>query len=142
MWYCCYYVCSEFIHGALWRTLMSTKYFFVCSPQAFSLSSAPGVFSTLVTSVVLFSLTRATLMSPGQDETRLCGYIYTNLRRNHETRFQQKFKTKLNKLWETYARKIHKKPSILKQLFIACMTSLTLTSLTGSLIKPVSDLFS
>ena len=26
-------------------------------------------------SVVLYSLTRATLMSPGQDETRVCGYI-------------------------------------------------------------------
>ena len=31
--------------------------------------------STLVTSVVLYSLTRATLMSPGKDETRVCGYI-------------------------------------------------------------------
>ena len=36
-----------------------------------------GALSTLVTSVVLCSLTRATLMSPGQDETRVCGYIYT-----------------------------------------------------------------
>ena len=32
------------------------------------LSSAPGVLSTVMTSVVLYSLTRATLMSPGQDE--------------------------------------------------------------------------
>ena len=31
--------------------------------------------STLMTSVVLYSLTRATLMSPGKDETRFCGYI-------------------------------------------------------------------
>ena len=31
--------------------------------------------STLVTSVVLYSLTRATLMSPGQDETCVCGYV-------------------------------------------------------------------
>ena len=38
-------------------------------------SSAPGALSTLVTSVVLYSLTRATLMSPGKDETRVCGYI-------------------------------------------------------------------
>ena len=44
--------------------------------QAFWQSSAPSVLSTLVTSVVLYSLTRATLMSPGQDETRACGYIY------------------------------------------------------------------
>ena len=32
--------------------------------------------STLVTSVVLCSLTPATLMSPRKDETRVCGYIY------------------------------------------------------------------
>ena len=32
--------------------------------------------STLVTSVVLYSLTRATLMSPGKDEAPVCGYIY------------------------------------------------------------------
>ena len=51
---------------------MRTEYFFVRSPQAFRQSSAPGVLSTLVTSVVLCSLTRATLMSPGQDETRVC----------------------------------------------------------------------
>ena len=36
---------------------------------------APGALSTLVTSVVLYSLTRATLMSPGKDETGICGYI-------------------------------------------------------------------
>ena len=54
---------------------MTTKYFFVRSPQAFWLSPARGVLGTLVTSVVLFSLTRATLTSPGQDETRVCGYI-------------------------------------------------------------------
>ena len=50
-----------------------TKIFFVRSPQAFWLSSAPGVLSTLATSVVLYSLTRVTLMSPGQDKTRVCG---------------------------------------------------------------------
>ena len=55
--------------------MMRTKYFFVCSPQVFWLSPAPGVLSTLVRSVVLYSLTRATLMSPGQGETRVCGYI-------------------------------------------------------------------
>ena len=51
---------------------------FFCSfttPQAFWQSSSPGALSTLVTSVVLYSLTRATLMSPGKDETRVCGYI-------------------------------------------------------------------
>ena len=55
---------------------MRTEYF--CSfttPQAFWQSSAPGVLSTLVTSVVLYSLTQATLMSPGKDEPRVCGYI-------------------------------------------------------------------
>ena len=40
-------------------------------------SSAPGTLSTLVISVVLYSLTRATLMSPGKDETRVCGYNVT-----------------------------------------------------------------
>ena len=55
---------------------MRTKYFFVRSPQAFWLSSAPGVLSTLVTLVVLYSLIRATLMSYWQDEIRVCGYIY------------------------------------------------------------------
>ena len=35
-----------------------------------------GALSTLVTSVVLYLLTRATLMSPGKDESRACGYIY------------------------------------------------------------------
>ena len=52
------------------------KNYFVCSPQTFWLSSAPGALSTLVTSVVLFLLTQGTLMSPGQDKTRVCGYIY------------------------------------------------------------------
>ena len=47
----------------------------------------------------------------------------TNLRQTFETRFQQKFETKLNKLyWETYARKAHKKPSIVKQLCLTCIT--------------------
>ena len=49
--------------------------FFLRSPQTFWLSSAPGVLSTLVTSVVLYSLTRATLMNLGQDETRVYGYL-------------------------------------------------------------------
>ena len=35
--------------------------------------------NTLVTSVVLYSLTRATLMSPGQDETHVGGYIYIDI---------------------------------------------------------------
>ena len=51
---------------------------FFCSfttPQAFWQSSAPGALSTLVTSVVFYSLTRATRMSPWKDETRVCEYI-------------------------------------------------------------------
>ena len=73
----CGYIRSEFIHWALWRTLMRTEYF--CSfttPQAFWQSSAPGALSTLVTSVVLYSLTRATLISPGKDKICVCGCIY------------------------------------------------------------------
>ena len=47
----------------------------------------------------------------------------TNLRRSYEARFQEKLKAKLNKLrWETYARKVHKKPSTVKQVLIACIT--------------------
>ena len=46
------------------------------TPQAFWKSSAPGALSTVVTSVVLYSLTRATLMSPRKDETRVCGYMH------------------------------------------------------------------
>ena len=41
--------------------------------------SAPGALSTAVTSVLLYSLTRATLMSPGKDETRVCRYIYLSI---------------------------------------------------------------
>ena len=44
-------------------------------PQAFWQSSAPAALSTLVTSVVLCSLTGATMMIPGEDETHVCGYI-------------------------------------------------------------------
>ena len=71
----CGYVRSEFFHWALWRSLMRTKYFFVRPHQAFWLSPAPGVLSTLATSVVLYSLTRAILMSPRQDETPVCGFL-------------------------------------------------------------------
>ena len=54
---------------------MRTEYFCLfTTPQAFWQSSAPGALSTLVTSVVLYSLTRASSMSPGKDETRVCGY--------------------------------------------------------------------
>ena len=53
---------------------------FFCSfttPQEFWQSSATGALSTLVLSVVvLYSLTRATLMSTGKEETRVCGYMY------------------------------------------------------------------
>ena len=51
--------------------------FVVRSPQAFRQSAAPGALSILVRSVVLYSLTRTTMISPGKDETRVCGYIKT-----------------------------------------------------------------
>ena len=51
------------------------KNFFVRSSQEFWQSSAPGALSTLVTSVVLYSLTQATPMSPGKDETHVREYI-------------------------------------------------------------------
>ena len=67
---------------------------------------------------------------------------YTNWRWSYETRFLQKFKTKLNKLWwETYAIKVNKNLSIVKQLFIACITFETdVTNLESNWIsfRPVS----
>ena len=51
------------------------RIFFVRSPQAFWQSSVSGALRTLLTLAVLYSLTRATLMSPGKDETRVFGYI-------------------------------------------------------------------
>ena len=45
------------------------------TPQAFWQSPAPGALSTLLTLVVLYSLTRAKLMSPGKDKTRVCIYV-------------------------------------------------------------------
>ena len=48
------------------------RIFFVRSPQAFWQSLAHGALRTLVTLVVLNSLTRATLTSPGKNETRVC----------------------------------------------------------------------
>ena len=44
------------------------------TPLTFWQSSAPGALSTLMT-VVHYSLTWATLMSPGKDETCVCGCI-------------------------------------------------------------------
>ena len=43
------------------------------TPQAFWQRSASGALSTLMTSVVLYSLTWATLMSPGKEGTRVWG---------------------------------------------------------------------
>ena len=51
------------------------------TPQAFWQNSAPGALSTLVTSVALHSLTRSTLTSPRNDETRVCIYIYNSTTR-------------------------------------------------------------
>ena len=45
------------------------------APQAFWPSSTPGALSTVVTSVVLCEWTRATLIIPGKDGTRVCGYM-------------------------------------------------------------------
>ena len=86
----CGYIRSEFIHwaGEHWweqNTLCSFT-----TPQAFWQSSAPGALCTLGTSVVLYSLIQATLMSPGmdegKDETRVCVYIYMYIYRHLKTR--------------------------------------------------------
>ena len=52
-------------------TELSTKWIFVFMNYKLYI-----YLSTLVTSVVLYSLTPATLMSPWKDETHVCGYIY------------------------------------------------------------------
>ena len=66
---------SEFIHLTLWRTLMRTEYFlFVYYTTSIWKNSTSDALSYLVTSVVLYSFTRATLMSPGKDEILVCGY--------------------------------------------------------------------
>ena len=52
-------------------TDLSTKWIFIFMNYKLYI-----YLSTLVTSVVLYSLTPATLMSPRKDETRVCGYIY------------------------------------------------------------------
>ena len=49
------------------------------TPQAFWKSSASGALRTLVTSAVRCSLTRATLMIPGKDETRIYMHIYNRV---------------------------------------------------------------
>ena len=46
----------------------------------------------------------------------------TKFRRSCEKKVQEKLKTQLHILWwETYTRKVHLKPSFVKQLFIACI---------------------
>ena len=47
--------------------------------------------SSLVTSVVLYSLTQATLKSPGKDEAHVCGYIYIYNNYNFIMPLSQKF---------------------------------------------------
>ena len=92
----CGYIRSEFIHWTLWRRLMRKEYF--CSfttPQAFWQSSAHDALSTLLTSIVLYSLTWATLISPGKDETGVCGYkyIYIYIYKRSEKNYNNSFAT-------------------------------------------------
>ena len=59
--------------------------------QAFRQNSAPGALMDLVISVVLYSLTQTTLMIPGKEERRVCGYTlwinsWRSLENNDETR--------------------------------------------------------
>ena len=76
----CGYIRSEFIHWTLWRTLMRAKYFlFVHHTASISAKLSTWCFVEHpgdIRSVVLYSLTQATLMSSEKDETRVCGYIY------------------------------------------------------------------
>ena len=68
--------CQSSGHSILPLALYIYIYIYNMYVYIFWQSSASGALSTLVTSVVLYSLTRATLMSPGKGETRVCGYIY------------------------------------------------------------------
>ena len=80
-WNMCMWICMLWIYSlSILENTDENKIFFVRSSQAFWLSSAPRVLSALVTSVVLYSLTWATMMSPGQDKTCVCGYIYKILK--------------------------------------------------------------
>ena len=79
-WNTCLWIKTAWIYSL--STLENTdenRIFFVCSPQAFWQSPASGALSALVTSVVFYSSTRATLTSPGKDETHVCGYLSISL---------------------------------------------------------------
>ena len=68
------YALNLFIEHTLLHWRQKNMFCLLTTPQSFWKSSAPGALSTLVTSAVLYSLIWATLMSPGKDETRICGY--------------------------------------------------------------------
>ena len=68
------YARSKFFLSALWRTLTRRNFMFVHSPQTIWQGTAPCLEHS-GTSVVLCSLTRAPLMSPGKGKIRVCGYI-------------------------------------------------------------------
>ena len=55
--------------------------------------------------IVLYSLTRATLMSPGKDEIRVCGYIY--LKMSNHNLFKKTFY--LKPVIFRFAQKYHPK---------------------------------
>ena len=56
---------------------MRTEYFlFVHHTTSILVKLSTWCFEHSGALVVLYSLTRATLMSPGKDETRVCGYMY------------------------------------------------------------------
>ena len=87
-------------------------YFSSCTtPQALRQSSPPDALRTLVTSVVLYSLTRATVMSPGKDETRVCGYTLLNLFIEHSGEHW----------WEENILFVHPTTSILAKLSTWCL---------------------
>ena len=70
----CGYIWSEFIHWAVWRTLMRTEYFlFVHNTTSILAKLSTRCFEH---SGDLYSLNWATLTNPGKGERRVCGYIY------------------------------------------------------------------
>ena len=65
-----------YTHTYIYKYTLTYIYIYIYIIYIYMQSSALGALSSLVISVVLYLLTRATLMSPRKDETRVCGYIY------------------------------------------------------------------
>ena len=118
--------CSEERCGSCNYLLINDHYTFKNFQITFELKNT--LATHLATAISTIKKVKGHLTTCGNSELQIFTLLHirsqdTDLRGSHETRFQQKLKTKLSKLKsEAYARKVHKKPSIVKQLFIVCIT--------------------